>query len=492
MLESQNLNYPETSALGINSPFTRVESISPEVPIQNLTSGIQNFETENLYTGIDNIIPGSQVVTSTLPFQSAFPQNKVPSYLRPKGSRCPIAQNYVSLGVPGADNNVGDNTNERISTPQFTTPTPPAVPGVLSSVVNTVVPSIVLGVIPNSAPGGASSIIGMVPGVIYIPQSGLVASINGQNTLISPHSYTTHVEMLRNAFQDINTDEDAIIRIINSTSNLERALIRRLYYKKYNEDLIYRLQNELGGDFKDVVIGSFMTPTEYDAYCLNMAMKGIGTKEGVLTEIIGSRTSKELLAIKQIYSSSYGEDLQNAVGHETSGDYQKLLLALLKCQRSDLSQPDINRCMADASSLYKAGEGKLGTDEDTFIRIFATSSPTELSIINRYYKQQTGKGLLGAINSEFSGDTKELLNTIVRSNVDPYGYYAGRIRESVSGIGTNDSRLTRNICARHSVDMPYIRQAYLRDYGRDMLRDIQNDTSGSYRSVLTSLVSNGR
>ena len=492
MIESQNLNYQENSGLGIYTPFTGAENISPEVPIQNITSGIQNFETENLYTGMDNIIPGSQVVTTTLPFQSAISQTNTPSYLRPKGSRCPIPQNYVSLGVPGADNNPEDNTNEKISTPQFTTSIPPAVPGVYSGVVNTLVPTIVLGVIPNSAPGGASSIVGMVPGVAYIPQSGLVATINGQNTVISPHSYTTHVEMMRNAFQDINTDEDAIIRIIHNTSNIERALIRRLYYKKYNEDLIHRLQNELDGDFKDAVIGSFMTPTEYDAYCLNMAMKGIGTKEGVLTEIIGSRTSKELLPIKQIYSSSYREDLQTAVEHETSGDYQKLLLALLKCQRSDLSQPDINRCIADASSLYKAGEGKLGTDEDTFTRIFTTRSPIELEIINKYYKQQSGKGLLGAINSEFSGDTKELLNTIVRSNVDPYGYYARRIGESLSGFGTNDSRLTRNICARHSVDMPYIRQAYLRDFGRDMLRDIQKDTSGSYRSVLTSLVSNAR
>ena len=491
MLESQNLNYPKTSDLGINSPISGAGNILPEVPIQNITSGIQNLETGDLYTGINNMTYGSQVVTSTLPFQSAFPQTRAPSYLRPKGSRCPISQNYVSLGVPGADNNETGNTIEK-TTPQFTTSSPPIIPGVLSSVVNTVVPTIVLGVIPNSAPGGASSIVGMVPGVIYIPQSGLVTSINGQNTVISPHAYTSHVEMLRNAVQDINTDEEAIIRVIHNTSNIERALIRRLYYKKYNEDLIHRFQNELGGDFKDVVIGSFMTPTEYDAYCLNMAMKGIGTKEVVLTEIIGSRTSKELLAIKQIYSSYYGENLQNAVEHETSGDYQKLLLSLLKCQRSDSLQPDINRCIEDASSLYNAGEGKLGTDEDTFTRIFTTRSPTELAIINKYYKQKAGKGLLRAINSEFSGDTKELLNTIVRSNVDPYGYYALRIHDSLLGFGTNDSRLIRNVCARHSVDMPYIKQAYFRDYKSDMLRDIQKDTFGSYRSVLTSLVSNAR
>ena len=76
-------------------------------------------------------------------------------------------------------------------------------------------------------------------------------------------------------------------------------------------------------------------------------------------------------------------------------------------------------CMNDAAALYQAGEGKWGTDEAAFNRIFATRSPAELALINQYYKQNTGKGLLSAINNEFSGDTKDLLDTIVRSNVDP-------------------------------------------------------------------------
>ena len=235
-----------------------------------------------------------------------------------------------------------------------------------------------------------------------------------------------------------------------------------------------------------------MTPTEYDSYCLNGALKGIGTKEGVLTEIIGSRTPQELQAIKQVYAANYGEMLDNAVQSDTSGDYQKLLLSLLQCQRRNVVQPDMAGCQQDAAALYQAGEGKWGTDEDTFVRIFSTRSPSELALINQYYKQNAGKGLLGAIDSEFSGDTKDLLNTIVRSNVYPQGYYAKNIYDSVKGAGTNDSKLIRNVCARHAVDLPYIKQAYQNDYGSDMLTDIQGDTSGRYRQVISSLVANAR
>ena len=265
-----------------------------------------------------------------------------------------------------------------------------------------------------------------------------------------------------------------------------------LYNQKYNEDLVGRLQSELSGDFKEATMGSFMTPTEYDAYCLNGAVKGIGTREGVLTEIIGSRTPQELQAISQVYAANYGETLDKAIAGDTSGDYQKLLLACLAGQRRVNAQPDMAGCQQDAAALYQAGEGKWGTDEDTFIRIFSTRSPAELGLINQYYKQNTGKGLLGAIDAEFSGDTKDLLDTIVRANVYPQGFYAKNIYDSMKGAGTNDSKLIRNVCARHAVDLPYIKRAYQNDYGSDMLTDIQGDTSGRYRQVLSSLVANAR
>ena len=134
-----------------------------------------------------------------------------------------------------------------------------------------------------------------------------------------------------------------------------------------------------------------MNPTRYDAYCLNGAMKGIGTKEGVLSEIIGSRIPLELAAIKQVYPANYGEVLNNAIASDTSGDYQKLLLSLLQCQSSNAAQKDANMGMNDAADLYQAGERKWGTDEATFNRIFDTRSPAELGLINKYYKQNEGK-----------------------------------------------------------------------------------------------------
>ena len=234
-----------------------------------------------------------------------------------------------------------------------------------------------------------------------------------------------------------------------------------------------------------------MTPTQYDAYCLYEAMRGLGTNTEVLSEIIGSRTSQELASIKGVYAENYGKDLNNAIDDETCGKCKKLLLSLLQCKRSQSLQPDPQGCMNDATSLYLAGEGKWGEDETLFYRVFATRSKSDLCLINQYYKQKSGKGLLGAINSGFSGDIKELLDTIVKSNVAPYLYYAGRIHDSIAGLGINDSKLIRNICARHAVDLSIIKQAYLMEYKTDMLQDIQKENR-HYMQVLSTLVANAR
>ena len=83
----------------------------------------------------------------------------------------------------------------------------------------------------------------------------------------------------------------------------------------------------------------------------------------------------------------------------------------------------------------------------------------------------------------------KLLETIVGGLLDPAGYFAKRIRESVKGLGTNDSRLVRVIVSSSEVDLGRIKQAYQTMYGRDMLHDVRDDTSGYYKEILTGLIS---
>lgn len=47
-----------------------------------------------------------------------------------------------------------------------------------------------------------------------------------------------------------------------------------------------------------------MAKPEYDAYCIKTAVKGLGTDEVALIEILCSRTNQELEAAKEAYKKS--------------------------------------------------------------------------------------------------------------------------------------------------------------------------------------------
>jgi annexin A7/11 len=296
-------------------------------------------------------------------------------------------------------------------------------------------------------------------------------------------------QILHNAVHGAGTDEQAIINIIINRNVAQRAEIRNCYKSCYGKDLIKRLKEDTSGNFKEVVAGMFMTPAEFDAMCLYKAMKGAGTNEGVLIEIIGTRTNEQLMQVKDVFQREYNKSLEAWVKSETSGNFRNLLIALLQCNRSQNPNPDPNMCQADAQALYSAGEGRWGTDESTFIRIFANRSPAEMAMINDCYTRLRGRGLLKAIDKEFSGDIKKLLQTVVGGLLDPAGYFASRIREAVKGLGTNDSKLVRVIVSRSEIDLRLIKQAYRTIYARDMLHDVRDDTSGFYRDILTGLIS---
>lgn len=174
---------------------------------------------------------------------------------------------------------------------------------------------------------------------------------------------------------------------------------------------------------------------------------------------------------------------------ETSGNLRKILTSLLQCQRSENSVPNDAECRQVAEELYKAGEAKLGTDEAFFNRVFALSSPPELFSINQYYSQFSSRSLKEAVDSEFSGDAKLALNTILEATISPPSYFARRINKSVKGLGTKDKMLIRNVVSREEIDMKEVREAYRNIFGKDMVHDIKSDTSGDYQKILCGLAS---
>ncbi len=75
------------------------------------------------------------------------------------------------------------------------------------------------------------------------------------------------------------------------------------------------LKSELGGHFEDIILGLMMTRAEFDAFCVKTAVKGLGTDEKALIEVLCSRTNEEMTAAKDAYKKSQCM-LQNSVVSE--------------------------------------------------------------------------------------------------------------------------------------------------------------------------------
>ena len=302
--------------------------------------------------------------------------------------------------------------------------------------------------------------------------------------------YETDAVALRTALEGFGADEATIMKITAKRSNKERQMIRTAYAASFGRDLLEDLDDKLGGNFKLAVVGCFLNPVEYDVNELFFAFKGAGTNEDTVSEIIGSRNNRRLQEIKDLYKQKHGETLEDRIKEELSGDYEKLLISLCQCKRNESDHVNKSEVEEEVKLLYNAGEGKCGTDEETFNRIFALRSPAHLACLNQQYHHVYGKTLLDVVESEFSGDVKVLLKTILHSHINPVDYFAERIYLACKGWGTNDKVLVRSIITTDESLLKDIKKLYVRKYNMTLDAQITDETSGDYKQMLLDLVAN--
>lgn len=271
-------------------------------------------------------------------------------------------------------------------------------------------------------------------------------------------------------------------------SNSERVKLRQEYQKKFGKDLLQDIEEYMSSDYKTTLLAMFKEPVEYDVDLLYKALKGIGSDKEVLSEIVCFRSFDRLNKIKEKYKEKYGKDLVEEIKGETSGDYQKTIMILLQKERNKNSLPDLEICSKIADEIYKAGEEKLGTSEEVFIKYFTSLSGEELLTMAKEYHKKYKKDLIALIESEFSSNIKDLLIAIVYSLISPSEYFARKIYRAVDGLGTKDDKLIRYIVTRSEVDMNIIKNYYQLIYKKDMVERVKDDTSGEYYKLLEGLM----
>ncbi|XP_065571608.1 annexin B9-like isoform X1 [Artemia franciscana] len=333
--------------------------------------------------------------------------------------------------------------------------------------------------------------IASITGIFWSFKKGLkIIMVRGTPTVVPFESFnpTEDAEALRNAMKGLGTDEDAIIDILGRRTNRQRQQIADEYKSCYGKDLIKKLKKEVRGDFEDALV-ALMTPSKnYMATEVHEAIKGLGTDEDALIEILAGCSNEEMEEIAEAYQELYDTSLEDAVAGDTSGDFKSLLVALVQGSRKEGHFVDEDTAKADAATLYEAGEGQWGTDESEFIKIMCRSSYPHLNEVQKQYKKLTGNSLKKAVEKEFSGHMQKALCAILACSKNEQKYYAERLYKSMEGFGTREKPLIRIIVSRSEIDLGDVKQEFMKKYEKSLEEAVANDTGRDFKKLLLALL----
>ncbi|XP_065540841.1 annexin A5 isoform X2 [Lathamus discolor] len=296
----------------------------------------------------------------------------------------------------------------------------------------------------------------------------MAKNMRGTVTAFSPFDARADAEALRKAMKGLGTDEETVLKILTTRNNAQRQEIASAFKTLFGRDLVDDLKSELTGKFETLMVSLMRPAYIFDAHALKHAIKGAGTNEKVLTEILASRTPEEVQNIKQVYLQEYEANLEDKITGETSGYFQRLLVVLLQV-------------------LFRAGELKWGTDEEKFITILGTRSVSHLRRVFDKYMTISGFQIEETIDRETSGDLENLLLAVVKCIRSVPAYFAETLYYSMKGAGTDDDTLIRVMVSRSEIDLLDIRQELRKNFAKSLHQMIQKDTSGDYRKALLLL-----
>uniref|UniRef100_A0A8P4GPG6 Annexin n=1 Tax=Dicentrarchus labrax TaxID=13489 RepID=A0A8P4GPG6_DICLA len=294
---------------------------------------------------------------------------------------------------------------------------------------------------------------------------------------------------IETAIKTKGVDEQTITDILTRRSYEQRREIAFEYERLAKKDLITALKGALSGSLEALMLGLMKSTAQYDASELKASMKGLGTDEETLIEIVCSRNNEELAEIKKVYKEMFKKELEKDVAGDTSGDFAKLLLALVQVTKRDepSNVVDYEKIDEDARCLYEAGVKRKGTDVATWISIMAQRSVPHLQKVFQRYKSYSPYDMKESIRKEVKGDLEKSFLTLVECFENRQLYFANRLSDAMKSKGAKEKVLTRIIVSRCEVDLMKIRTEFKKQHKRSLYQTIAEHTKGDYQKALLSL-----
>ncbi|WWC73470.1 uncharacterized protein I206_107440 [Kwoniella pini CBS 10737] len=337
---------------------------------------------------------------------------------------------------------------------------------------------------PQVAPGHGPKFLGIpIPAP---PPAVPVSNLPGYNAQFD-------AERIRKATKGFGTDERTLIDTLVPLDAFQIDVLSRTYEQTVGRPLKKTLEKELSSWLEYTLVLLSLGPLGGDLYLLHRACAGMGTHEDLLNELLLCRSNEEIFHLKEGYKRVYGKDLVAVVRGELSMKTERMFNMALSGQRDEAPFVNHQQVQQDVETLYRAGPGKMGTDEIGVCGILLSRSDAHLQAIAQAFPQRHRVTLSQMVQNEFSGHMRDGLYYIAKgAEGDGQGVTrdAEMLYAAMAGMGTKDERMIYRIVRSHWNRPRFnaIKNQYQALYGKSLKRAVEGETTGKYEKALVGII----
>ncbi|GIQ86996.1 annexin, partial [Kipferlia bialata] len=264
------------------------------------------------------------------------------------------------------------------------------------------------------------------------------------------------------------TDDSVLIRVLSSHKNAEIQEIRAAYEAKYGKSLVDDLEGDTSGSYENMVVFMVTERRVCEAGLIRDAIKGAGTDEQMLIDVIMARNAFELKAIAAAYKREYQSDMVTDILEELTSKLKPIFTAALAMDR-EAGDAKPTRINGDVQKFRTATEGKV--DKEAVFEILFQNSMLHNREVFATFERTYNESVLEILEDKFKGDEEDSVLAVAQWCMDPAMLTASIIKRCFKGIGTDEKSLDALLATRYDIcKFGHVAAAYDHKYGKGQLR----------------------